>query len=301
MLFMCLLLIAGFGLSARAQSPDNPPNNPPEFPPDPGELYIPPTVIIMGQEVEITDPSDSTVTIAVVDVLGDSSILFNTEENVLTLNSTILKGGDEKWITAISYRGTDPLVIVLCDSSTIIADTVITSTSDVYITGEGTLIAEGIVPIYGSRNASITFDSVNMIVRSLKGHESVRRRVQGVKHVDENGGPALSGFGSADFNKTNVSPSEAEYTEVTITTTNDDGEEETTEEYALVVVDEDGNVEILTEFELTAETDEEVGILHTYTRQPLDLRKPMFNILGLQVDATYRGLVIQNGQKYLLR
>lgn len=34
---------------------------------------------------------------------------------------------------------------------------------------------------------------------------------------------------------------------------------------------------------------------------PLDLNAPMYDILGRQVGASYRGIVIQNGQKYLLR
>jgi hypothetical protein len=33
----------------------------------------------------------------------------------------------------------------------------------------------------------------------------------------------------------------------------------------------------------------------------LDINAPMYDILGRQVDATYRGIVIQNGNKYLLR
>lgn len=28
---------------------------------------------------------------------------------------------------------------------------------------------------------------------------------------------------------------------------------------------------------------------------------PMYDVLGRQVDATYRGIIIQNGNKYLLR
>ena len=34
---------------------------------------------------------------------------------------------------------------------------------------------------------------------------------------------------------------------------------------------------------------------------PIDHHAPMYNILGRQVDCTYRGVVIQNGQTYLLR
>ncbi|MBR1929272.1 MAG: hypothetical protein IJ834_06005, partial [Paludibacteraceae bacterium] len=35
--------------------------------------------------------------------------------------------------------------------------------------------------------------------------------------------------------------------------------------------------------------------------QTLDTNAPMFNILGQRVDDSYRGIVIQNGQKYLLK
>ena len=38
-----------------------------------------------------------------------------------------------------------------------------------------------------------------------------------------------------------------------------------------------------------------------YTPAKLDLNAPMYNILGMPVDATYRGIVIQNGHKFLLR
>ena len=34
---------------------------------------------------------------------------------------------------------------------------------------------------------------------------------------------------------------------------------------------------------------------------PLDTNAPMYNVLGQKVDASYKGIVIQNGQKYLLR
>ena len=33
----------------------------------------------------------------------------------------------------------------------------------------------------------------------------------------------------------------------------------------------------------------------------LDLNAPIYDVVGRQVDATYRGIIIQNGQKYLLR
>ena len=34
---------------------------------------------------------------------------------------------------------------------------------------------------------------------------------------------------------------------------------------------------------------------------PIDHHAPMYDVLGRQVDCTYRGIVIQNGQTYLLR
>jgi hypothetical protein len=33
----------------------------------------------------------------------------------------------------------------------------------------------------------------------------------------------------------------------------------------------------------------------------LDVNAPMYDIMGRQVDETYRGIIIQNGNKYLLR
>jgi uncharacterized repeat protein (TIGR02543 family) len=36
-------------------------------------------------------------------------------------------------------------------------------------------------------------------------------------------------------------------------------------------------------------------------RPVLDVNAPMYDIMGRQVDATYRGIIIQNGNKYLLR
>ena len=35
------------------------------------------------------------------------------------------------------------------------------------------------------------------------------------------------------------------------------------------------------------------------TTPMLDITKPMYNIIGQRVDATYRGIIIQNGHKYL--
>ena len=36
-------------------------------------------------------------------------------------------------------------------------------------------------------------------------------------------------------------------------------------------------------------------------RPALDVNAPMYDVLGRQVDTTYRGIIIQNGNKYLLR
>ncbi|MBO4362639.1 MAG: hypothetical protein J5823_07675, partial [Paludibacteraceae bacterium] len=167
---------------------------------EPGEA---PTVTVLGKEI----PTDTT---GVIDLYGDSTMIYDTEENTLTINNLTLEVGEDE-STAISYSGSEPLTIVLNDSSTILADTVISSTADIVITGEGHLIAEGVTPIIGAPTASITFEAVNMHVRSLPSPQALRRRIKGGKRLDETGGPALSGFGSADFNKTNVSPSDAEY------------------------------------------------------------------------------------------
>jgi hypothetical protein len=37
------------------------------------------------------------------------------------------------------------------------------------------------------------------------------------------------------------------------------------------------------------------------TEAILDVNAPMYDILGRQVDKTYHGIVIQNGNKYLLK
>lgn len=41
--------------------------------------------------------------------------------------------------------------------------------------------------------------------------------------------------------------------------------------------------------------------LETVVRPALDMDAPMYDILGRRVDGTYRGIIIQNGNKYLLR
>lgn len=286
LLCTCLLMLAPFCMSAKAQSP--------EFPPDPGNLYIPSVIVIMGDTVEA--PADQGTEI---DVLGDSSIVYDTEMNILTLNAVDLAVGDST-TTAIGYEGTDPLIIVLKDSSSILADTVIVSQSDVVITGDGMLVAEGVVPIKGTRHSTITFDSVNMHVRSLPSAQALRRRIKYGKHLDETGGPALSGFGSADFNKTNVSPEDAEYGPLPCTGDNCGGDDEQSEN-VLYTINENGEAEVVTEFDLTTEVYDGISVQDTRLSRALDLSLPMYNILGLPVDAGYRGLVIQQGQTYLLR
>lgn len=288
----CLLLLACVEVSARAYAP--------LFPPDPGELYIPPTVTIFGQEVEITDPEDSTLILEEIDVLGDSSLMYRPEENSLTFNNVTLEANDSL-SAAISYSGTDPLTIYLCDSSTIFADTVIASNADVVITGDGILVAEAVVPIVGAPTANITFDSVTMYVRSLPNPEAVRRRIRGIKLVDEDGGPALSGFASADFNKTSVTPPDAEYGEVE-TESQAPGEPPVIIN-ALFVEHPDGTTEILTEFILEAMdlNNPPFGVDNTRSWRALDSTQPMYNMLGMQVGADYKGVVIQGGHKYIIR
>jgi hypothetical protein len=36
-------------------------------------------------------------------------------------------------------------------------------------------------------------------------------------------------------------------------------------------------------------------------RPALNMDAPMYDVLGRQVDETYRGIIIQNGHKYILR
>jgi len=253
-------------------------------------------VTIFGLDIEIPD----TIGEGGINLLGDSTLMYDPEENTLTFNSLTMEVGEDEG-TAISYSGEEPLTIVLNDESSIIADTVIASTGDIIITGTGSLVAEGTVPIIGEESANITFDSVNMYVHSLPSAAAVRRRIRGVKtakDVDENGGPALSGFGNADFNKVNVSPSGASYGAVST-----NGESGTEILHALYVQNGDGSQTVVTEFTLTAIPDDNEDAVETIrnTHQPFDPTLPMYNILGVQVDAAYKGLVIQGGQTYLLR
>lgn len=292
---MCLLLLAIPLTVVAADEPDAPDN--PPFPPDPGNLYVPPVVIVMGDTITPAPGDTTTVLPEVIDVSpdGDSTMTYNTVENTLTLNNVEIESASDTLTTIISYTGTDTLTIILQDSSVLVADTIISSQSDIVIKGEGHLVAEGDVPIIGTPNANITFDSVSMTVRSLPGHAAVCRRVRGGKRLDETGGPALSGFGSTDFNKVDVSPSDAMYGPI-----EGGGDEEQDWINALYVENEYGEKDYLTEFSLTAKADDDTAIRDTKQYRELDINAPMYNILGLPVDASYRGIVIQGGQTYLL-
>ena len=59
MLMLCLLLLAFFSTRLSAQTP--------EFPEDPGNLYIPSVIIIMGDTVDV---SETTTVDKVIDVLN---------------------------------------------------------------------------------------------------------------------------------------------------------------------------------------------------------------------------------------
>jgi hypothetical protein len=47
--------------------------------------------------------------------------------------------------------------------------------------------------------------------------------------------------------------------------------------------------------------DPETALENVPTEATLDINAPMFDVLGRQVDKTYRGIVIQNGQAFLLK
>lgn len=255
-----------------------------------GDTLEPTEITVFG--ITIT-PGDSTNTDP-VDLLGDGTMIYDIEENTLTVNGTEWTVGEEETV-AINYTGDAPLTIVLEESSTIIADTIIASTANIVITGEGTLVAEGTVPIIGSPDATITFEA-NMHVRSLPSAAAVRRRIRDAKFgkkLDETGGPALSGFGSSDFSKVNVSPSGASYGEVP-----DESHGEAATINALYTLNGQGEKVIVTEFETTLIA---TGAEDVRERKALDSTKPMYNILGMQVDAKYKGIVVQDGQKYLLQ
>ena len=255
-----------------------------------GDTLEPTEITVFG--ITIT-PGDSTNTDP-VDLLGDGTMIYDIEENTLTFNGTEWTVGEEETV-AINYTGDAPLTIVLDESSMIIADTVIASTANIVITGEGTLVAEGTVPIIGTPDATITFEA-NMHVRSLPSAAAVRRRIRDAKFgkkLDETGGPALSGFGSSDFSKVNVSPSGASYGEVP-----DESHGEAATINALYTLNGQGEKVIVTEFETTLIA---TGAEDVRERKALDSTKPMYNILGMRVDAKYKGIVVQDGQKYLLQ
>ena len=245
-------------------------------------------VVINGDTIKV-DPEAPTTEI---DINGDGTLVYDTEENTLTLTGLDVEEGEVEG-TVIDYSGTETLTIVLTDESSITADVVISSTADVIITGDGTLVAEGVVPIVGTANASITFDGVNMIVRSIAPSEEAIRRIRKTrwaKRLDETGGPALSGFGSAEFNKVDITPSDAMYG--AITSGNSDAE------FAMYVMNGLGEQEVLTEFTLTAKTD---AVEDVRSERKLDPSKAMYNVLGVQVGAEYKGVVIQDGQKFMVR
>lgn len=257
--------------------------------PEPEEPNV---VTIFGVEVVI---DDSTAMDTEVDIFGDSTLVYNPEDNTLTFSSLNLEVGDSM-SAAICYSGSEPLTIVLCDSSVIFADTVIASTADIIIKGEGMLIAEGVRPIVGSPTASITFDSVSMYVRSVPSPAALRRRIRGIKQTDEDGGPALSGFASADFNKTSVTPPEAEYGDVEET---DEVSGITVTYKALYVSNPDGSKSALTEFTLTPIEGWD-ALENTQSPATLDPTKPMYNILGMPVEPGYKGIVVQGGRKFVV-
>jgi len=132
---------------------------------------------------------------------------------------------------------------------------------------------------------------VNMHVQSLPSAAAVRRRIRCGKRLDETGGPALSGFGSAEFNKVDVTPSDALYGPISSGSSD--------AEFALYIINGAGEQEVLSEFTLTARADDLNAVEQTRTPQPFDPTQPMYNILGMKVGAGYKGIVIQNGNTYL--
>ncbi|MBR1785659.1 MAG: hypothetical protein IJ756_00635 [Paludibacteraceae bacterium] len=70
-------------------------------------------------------------------------------------------------------------------------------------------------------------------------------------------------------------------------------------------VDEDGNVFVIKSVDVDILYDYEesgaTGVENIENATGLDLNAPMFNVLGQKVDAQFRGVVIQNGKKYILR
>lgn len=294
--FLCLLMLAFPLMPVMAD--DDPTPSGPDFPPDPGVVYVPPTVVIMGDTIPLSDNPEENP--KEIDLFNDGTAIYNTEENSLTLDSLDMTSEEMSEGTFIGYSGTDTLTIELCNGSRIVSDTIIASESDVVLKGDGKLEAVGTVPIIGVPSASITI-ATNMHVQSVPSRQELRRFIRSGakfgKKVDETGGPALSGFGSADFGKVNVSPSDAYGP---IEGSGDDPEDPEDDVNALYDYDEEGNQVVVTEFETTVK-DEEDALPQVKTRHNLDITQPMYNILGLPVDASYKGLVIQQGQTYLLK
>ena len=260
-------------------------------------LAEPPVMTIFGVEVNIIDPNDENNLLDEVDINNDGTLVYNIEENVLVFNGAEMNVG-ATMSAAINYDCTDPLTIVLQGMSHVVADTVIASAGDIVIRGDGHINAEGMVPIIGTEEANIRFVEVSMHVRSLPSPAAVRERTKGVKFgrkVDENGGPALSGFGSADFDKVNITPSGASYGAVQTT---DPASGTPVVIKALHRSNGQGQQEIVTEFELTPEGSENSALETVSERRGIDPGKPMYNLLGVPVDARYRGIVIQQGGVY---
>lgn len=252
-------------------------------------LAAPPSLTVLGQQVSILDPANPNILLAQVDVFADGKLVYNIEENILTMSGLTLTGV----ATAIHYDCADPLTLMLRETSSIKADTVLASHGDLIIMGDGKFVAEGATPIIGAETAMISFQAA-VHARSLTPAAAADRRTGTIKfgkQLDETGGPALSGFGSADFNKVNVSPSDALYGTITV---NNPTTGITKAMRALYRINNQGHPEALTEFITTPKPD----ALEQTRQQPFDPNKPMFTVLGLPVRAGYTGLVVQQGGVY---
>lgn len=256
-------------------------------------LAAPPSLTVLGQQVSILDPANPNNLLSQVDVFADGKLVYNIEDNIITLSGLTLSDG----ATAIRYDCTDPLTIVLREVSSIKADTVLASQGDLTITGEGQFVAEGATPIIGIETAVIRFEA-SVHARSLTSAAANRRHSGAIKfgkYLDETGGPALSGFGSADFNKVNVSPSDALYGTITV---NNPTTGVSKSMRALYRINGQGNPEALTEFSTTPKPN---AVEQTQLRQTFDPDKPMFTILGVPVRDGYKGLVVQQGGAYWVK
>lgn len=65
----------------------------------------------------------------------------------------------------------------------------------------------------------------------------------------------------------------------------------------VTVTTEDGGFQDM----LTVIVGEGTSVEDLFSKTGLDLNAPMYDVVGRQVDATYKGVIIQNGNKYLLR